>query len=726
MFKQLKKSTLLLTFAFIYFTPIKTFCQTDYSALNYWKYYSDADNTLFKQQCRIAFQHLEARKEKVSKLNTISEWKTRQAEVEKMLNQLVGPFPEKTPLNPVITGIVKREDFSVEKLYFESLPGFKVTAAFFVPKGKKKKLPTIIYCSGHTDLAFRSNVYQHVIINLVKKGFAVFAFDPIGQGERLQYFDEEKGRSQFGSTHEHSYPGAQMFINGISPARYMIWDGVRSVDYLLTRKEVDPDRIGITGRSGGGTQSSYIAAFDERIKAVAPECYITSLEYLWKSNGPQDAEQNFFRGIVEGYDLADLLEVRAPKPALMITTTRDIFSIEGARETFQEAKTVYSSYGKAENIEMFEDNASHESTKKNREAMYVFFQKHLDNPGSYEDLEVEIIPVEELHVTKGGQLSTSIGSKFLFDINLEIAEANSEQLYISRNELTLHNSKVKKIARELAGYQKIEDRGKLVFGGTTEFDEFYLEKYIIECRNDVVLPFVVFNPKGERAKTALYLDDIADKKSDKAYENPLVLVKEGLCVIVPDLPGYGELGPGYFKGDAYINNTSYNQWFAGILNGKSMMAIHGEVIERILLHCYDLYGRTDITGISMGPFNSSLLHASIFGIEFDRLLMVNPIVSFKSVVSNLHYEPSFVPFSVAGQLAHYDLADLAAVIAPTKITLFNPVDHLGHTTSAKEVETEYDFVINHRNSLKTEDGFKIIFDTDEESFVDNIRSQILK
>src|SRR5690606_10944382 len=159
------------------------------------------------------------------------------------------------------------------------------------------------------------------------------------------YFDPETGKSKVGgTTKEHSYPGAQAFITGSSQARYMIWDGIRSVDYLLSRKEVDPDRIGITGRSRGGTQSSYIAAFDERIKAVAPENYITSFQRLIESLGPQDAEQNFFHGIKRGIDHADLLEVRAPKPALVITTTRDAFSILGARETAREVARVYQAY----------------------------------------------------------------------------------------------------------------------------------------------------------------------------------------------------------------------------------------------------------------------------------------------------------------------------------------------------------------------------------------------
>ena len=160
----------------------------------------------------------------------------------------------------------------------------------------------------------------------MKKGFIVLTYDPIGQGERLQYFDLEKGESRVGgSTKEHSYVGAQCFIAGNSIARHMIWDGIRGIDYLLTREEVDPKRIGLTGLSGGGTLTSYIAAFDARVHAAAPQCYITSFKRLLESIGPQDGEQNFYHGIARGIDHADLLEVRAPKPALVLATTRDYF-----------------------------------------------------------------------------------------------------------------------------------------------------------------------------------------------------------------------------------------------------------------------------------------------------------------------------------------------------------------------------------------------------------------
>ena len=683
-----------------------SFSQTDYSVLDYWKYYSDAENQLYKQQSEISFETLAQRKESISKLRTKIDWKGRQELVKEKLQESIGEFPAKTPLNPIITKRIKKDGYSIEKLYFESMPGVKVTAAFFIPQGKRRNLPTIIYCSGHSDLAFRSDIYQHVILNLVKKGFAVFAFDPYGQGERLQYFDQNQGKSRFSPTREHSYPGAQLFVNGESTGKYMIWDGIRAVDYLLTRKEVDPNRIGITGRSGGGTQSSHIAAFDERIKASAPECYITSMEYQLKSGGPQDAEQNFPRGIQLGLDHADLLEVRAPKPTLMITTTRDMFSIQGARDTYQETKLAYKAFGKEENMMMVEDNAGHQSTLKNREAMYAFFQKHLDNPGDSKDEEVVIFPVEELYVTETGQLSTSVGSKFLFDVNSDLTKKNMEVLNGSRQNMDQHLFDLKQKVQAISGYTENAKKAKLIFSGQTEFETYFLNKYLIVEEGDKIIPFVTLVPKQPMGSSALYLDNMENKESDEAYAIPIQMVKKGVTVIVPDMPGYGELGPGYLKGDAYFENTSYNQWFAGILNGKSTIALHVEAIETLLEVCKTNMKLDDkeFMGISKGGFNSSLLHAAVSGVEFSRMLFLDPMLSFETIVSNKVYNPAHIPFTVAGALPNYDLQDLSAAFAPRKLMLVVETDGGAMDT---EYSQTYDFVKEHYKSMNKANNFSV-------------------
>ena len=365
----------------------------------------------------ISFKHLENRKNLVTGLSTKADWQAYQNTTKQKLRSSLSRF-EKNALNPKITGVLERENFKVEKVIFESHPGFFVTSCLFIPKKRQNPAPAIIYCSGHNVLGFRGETYQHIILNLVEKGFIVLAFDPIGQGERLQYLDMVTGKSVIGSsTQEHSYAGVQTLFTGTSLADYFIWDGIRAIDYLSTRSEVDMNRIGITGRSGGGTQAAMIAACDDRILAAAPENYITNFKRLFQAIGPQDAEQNLWFGIARGIDHPDFFHARAPKPSLIISTTNDYFNIQGARETFDEVKTSYSAFGMAENVQMVEDFGKHETTVNNRQAMYSFFQKHLSLPGNNEDVGTQPFDAEELWVTLTGQVSSSMPCHTIFDLS---------------------------------------------------------------------------------------------------------------------------------------------------------------------------------------------------------------------------------------------------------------------------------------------------------------------
>ena len=298
------RSGLILLLVFVCIND-RAYSQEDLDVIkNKWLEFSDSQNALYHHLTDEAYDLLKQRTETISRYKDLADWKQRQVMIRKTLIEIVGPLPAKTPLNALITKTITKDKYIVEHIIFESQPGFYVTSSLFIPAGLKKgaRVPAVIYCSGHTAEGYRSEVYQHVILNLVSKGFIVFAFDPVGQGERLEYYDTKTGKSVIGGpTMEHSYPGAQAFIAGSSQALYMIWDGIRAVDYLVTRKEVDPARIGITGRSGGGTQSAYIAAMDDRIYAAAPENYITNYARLLQSIGPQDAEQNLFNIIQRNY-----------------------------------------------------------------------------------------------------------------------------------------------------------------------------------------------------------------------------------------------------------------------------------------------------------------------------------------------------------------------------------------------------------------------------------------
>ena len=183
----------------ILLTAHKTTAQKEYDVIrNNWIEFSDGPNALYHHFARQARVLLNKRADAIKGIHSLSNWQQRQQFIRTSLQELVGPFPQKTALNARIVRTINKEGYRIEHVVYESQPGFFVTASLYIPSAKKQyKLPAIIYCSGHAAEGYRSTVYQHVIINLVKKGFIVLAFDPVGQGERLQYFDATNAKVRF-------------------------------------------------------------------------------------------------------------------------------------------------------------------------------------------------------------------------------------------------------------------------------------------------------------------------------------------------------------------------------------------------------------------------------------------------------------------------------------------------------------------------------------------------
>ncbi|MCX6637095.1 MAG: acetylxylan esterase, partial [Acidobacteria bacterium] len=290
----------------------------------------------------VAMKMLEERARTVASIRTPAEVTRRQEHIRERMLAALGGFPERTPLNARTSGVLERDGYRVEKLIFESLPNFPVTANVFVPKAGTPPYPAVLGVAGHSNNGKASELYQRVWISLARRGILVIAWDPPGQGERSEYLDPATGKSHVAvGTPQHIMAGIQCLLTGTNFARYEIWDGIRAFDYLLTRPDVDPARIGVAGNSGGGTQSAYLAVFEPRLAAAAPSCYITSWAKLWTEPGPQDAEQVFAGFLKDGLDFGDFLIAFAPKPLQMATAIHDFFPIDGARATFAEARRIY-------------------------------------------------------------------------------------------------------------------------------------------------------------------------------------------------------------------------------------------------------------------------------------------------------------------------------------------------------------------------------------------------
>ena len=279
--------------------------------------------------------------------------------------------PTKAGVPPVrTTGTIEADDYVIEKLAYESFPGYFVPALLYRPKNvdvarcRASSAPAAI-----RPTARPRGAYQILHINLAKRGYVVLTYDPVGQGERSQFWDAEKRRSRFNlSCGEHAVLGNPLYLLGTSLARYRIWDGMRGLDYLASRPEVDPARIGCVGNSGGGTLTAYIAALDPRVTAAAIGCYITTLPRRManriQEDPSADPEQDIFGFVSEGIDHAGLLALRVPRPTLIGSARQDFFPIEGARESFAEAKRLYEVAGAGDRIAMAEAPGRHGLTRR--------------------------------------------------------------------------------------------------------------------------------------------------------------------------------------------------------------------------------------------------------------------------------------------------------------------------------------------------------------------------
>ena len=211
----------------------------------------------------------------------------------------------------------------------------------------QQKLPAIVIAPGHgftgkaTDYTFAST--------FARNGFAVLSYDPIGQGERLQYPDPADPSKTLlkAATGEHGEAGLQPTLIGDALARTFAWDGIRAVDYLTSRPEIDPNRIGAFGCSGGGTMTALLGALDTRVHAIAVACYLTSFDTLLPTLGPQDAEQSTPNFIASGLDFPDWVELAAPRPYAIISTAQDMFPYAGALATATEARRFYALFDPA-------------------------------------------------------------------------------------------------------------------------------------------------------------------------------------------------------------------------------------------------------------------------------------------------------------------------------------------------------------------------------------------
>jgi len=247
----------------------------------------------------------------------------------------IGGLPERTPLNAEEGPVVACDGFTLQNILFESMPGVPVVGHLALPASSafKPPYPAVLMPMGHSNDGILAPRYAAHLAMMARAGFAAFTWDPISQGERRQ--SAPKYDYPDNCSTEHTSIGARGWLVGWNFARFRIWDGLRALDWLETRRDVDCTRVGVCGTSGGGTMSAYLQALDPRITAAFPNCYVSSIRAVFAERGCHDAEQFFWNQLNVGVNHAAMLAMGCPRVSLATGSRwKDYFPHVGAVSTF--------------------------------------------------------------------------------------------------------------------------------------------------------------------------------------------------------------------------------------------------------------------------------------------------------------------------------------------------------------------------------------------------------
>lgn len=623
-----------------------------------------AEAALYGQLQREAGAALDRRAEAFEQLQTSEDIRAYQQRLREFFVRQLGGFPERTPLNAQTVGTIKAEGYRIEKVIFESQPQHHVTANLYLPDGDGP-FPGVAVSSGHSRTAKTAAYNQRFGIMLARHGMAALCYDPIGQGERSQILDEA-GQPQFsGTTTEHFLIGVGSILIGRNTARYRIWDGMRAIDYLASRPEIDAERIGFTGCSGGGTLTSYVMALDERVACAAPACYLTTFRRLIDTIGPQDAEQNIYGQVAFGLDQPDYVLLRAPRPTLISATTGDFFDIAGTWDNFRQAKRIYARLGRPEQVDLVEVEGTHGVQPQNLAAIAHWMQRWLlerDEP--VEAVELDVRSEQELLCTEAGQVLRLPGERSVFDLNAEY----EGELAASRSKLWEESSPEEMAGRvrALLGVRQNDQLQPPTWTdlGRVQRDGYHIDKLVLRTETSV-LPALTFHPPEPRAAAYLYLHEegkLADGAPGGEIEK---LVREGSVVVAVDLRGCGETASD--KLDRTLGR--WKTYYLAYLLGKPLVGLQVEdaLAAAHFVAYYETKDPREVHVVGVGQAGLAALHAAALRPELITSVTLRNVPRDWSTVVRQTAPLGHLTGTVHGALAVYDLPDLVRLAGVDKV-----------------------------------------------------------
>ncbi|HEX29686.1 TPA: hypothetical protein ENG04_06360 [Candidatus Poribacteria bacterium] len=634
------------------------------------------------------------------RVKTKEDWDRHREKLRSYLLLSLGELPdERTSLEPRILGEIRRDGYLIRKLIFQSRPNLFVTANLYLPIDLHAPAPAILSVHGHFNGAKTNPIVQTRNIALAKRGYVVLCLDSIGSGERAYR----------GITYHGVQLGAQVFPAGMTLQGMQVWDNMRAIDYLQSLDEVDPERIGCTGASGGGNQTYYLAALDERIKVAVPVCGVGSYEgYL---DGPCCVCE-MIPGVMRYAEQADILSLIAPRPLLIVSAVHDQASHfrfkDVVEKTFPKVKEIYELLGAGDRIELYPVESEHGYNREMRQAMYAWFDRWLKGIQHPDPSEPKITPEEPKMLLCLDDQGMPPNAESLPSLAYKTAKINISKIgpppngsiWLRQREL-MRDQIIHEVFRGFPRRSRLNVR--LV--DRVSFEGYVLEKMTYNSEGGVIIPVLLLIPKRRRKPRPLVVQ-IHHEGKEAAFRSglPEKLVENGHIVMLLDQRGVGETkwekaeavgveDYQYFQNSTFLGKPYLGMCVWDVLRGIDYMVnqvridpnriacIGGGIGGLIALFCAALDER--ITAAASLDMLGSFLYP-------DKFSDVFPMSVFLPNITR-----------------HADIPHVASLCAPRPLLLMNPLSGSGARMSEEEAEEIFFWTRETYRSLESQNNFKI-------------------
>lgn len=656
------------------------------------------------------------------KIQTPTQLEARNRFVRNKFQEMIHGYPERNPLNPIVTGVLQREGYRVEKVLFESRPNFWVTGSLYIPTSGSDPFPGIISPCGHSPLGRMQPNYQFAYMDMVRSGFVVLAYDPIGQGERRQYWNPQTQQADIADpVFEHSMPGQILLLLGEDLTQYRIWDGMRAIDYLLTRPEVDKGRIGCAGHSGGGTLTLFISALDERVQcAVVSEGGTT---HRWPQVirpdslvGPADVEQNLFPAALYGIDLCDLHVAIAPRPLLVLIENYS----PAFNATADHIRARYRQAGVPEKFAAEEAADPHGWTVKLRLATADWFCRWFNGQkGPVSEPELQPECPESLYCTPTGSLRYASQGDTIFSLILkkQARLPPPRKMPETAAELESYRLEISQEIRSLLRYKAVNGPLDIRRLTTTPRKGYHIEKLEFLSEPGIYIPTWVFVPDRARAgsRAILWVSEAGKEADGMEFGALEKLARKGCLVVAVDVRGIGDTRP---RHDSEITEPSAFRQLFDVETAMSYMAwfmdesLLGMRVQDVVRSVDYALGRADvdqkgvhIIGTGMGALWA--LYAAVLDMRIAATICDGGLVCYRNLAQAdryLHGANVFIP----DVLRHLDLPQVAAAVADRFLCLLAPVDAMKQPVEPASAREAYRCTAATYQNVRAADRFRII------------------